>query len=300
MSMRGKLDDLRAFATVARTRNFTRAAAELEVSTSALSHTIKRLEGQLDTRLLQRNSRSVAPTAAGEQLLHVLSAALADIDDAVEELGRQRDRVVGNVRITTAREGYDAVLRPVLETFHARHPDAVVEVMFDPKFDDIIAGRFDAGIRLGEQIEQDMIALRVGPDVKMVVVASPDYLAKRGPPEGPEDLMDHRCVGYRVRTGGPVLPWSFEQDGRKLQVKIAAALIVNEMSAAVDAAVAGWGLAYVLEASVAKHLKRGRLVHLMPQWTQSMPGFFFYYPSRRQNPPVLAALIETLRQIKSG
>jgi len=298
--MNGKLDDMRAFAAVARTRSFTRAAAELGVSTSALSHTIKRLEAQLDTRLLQRNSRIVAPTAAGEQLLHVLVPALADIDEAVEELGRQRDRIVGSVRITTAREGYEAVLRPALETFYARHPHAVVEVMFDPKFDDIIAGRFDAGIRLGEQIEQDMIALRLGPDVKMVVVASPDYLAKRGTPGGPEDLVDHRCVGYRVRTGGPVLPWSLEQDGRRLQVKIAAALIVNEMSAAVDAAAAGLGLAHVLEASAAEHLESGRLVRLMPQWTQSMAGFFLYYPSRRQNPPVLAALIETLRKLRSG
>jgi len=292
---RGSLDDMRAFARVATLRSFTKAAVDLGVSTSALSHTVRRLENELSVRLLQRNSRSVAPTAAGRGLLEVLERTLPEIELSVAQLGRDGNRISGSVRITATRESYDAVLRPALKTFGDRYPGASIEIMFDSQFQDIIEGGFDAGIRLGEQIEQDMIALKLGPDMRMAVVASPDY-TPRSAVRDPEDLVNERCIGYRVRNGGPLLPWTFAQGGRQLQVRIEAALVVNEMSAAVDAALHGFGIAYALQSSVAPFVKSGRLSLLLEGWTPSFPGFFLYHPSRRQTPPVLAALIDVLRE----
>lgn len=295
MIRRGSLDDMRAFAMVARARSFTRAAAGLGVSTSALSHTIKRLETQLDTRLLQRNTRSVAPTEAGGQLLQTLEHALADIDGVVDDLGRQRDRVAGTVRITTALDGYELVLRPALAAFAERHPRATVEVMLDTRFQDIIAGQFDAGIRLGELVEQDMIALRLSPELRRAAIASPAYLEKHGTPVSPEALVEHRCIGFRVRTDGPVLPWPFERNGRQFQVKIEPFLVFNEAQVAVNAAADCLGICHVLEHTAARQLREGTVVRILDDWTQSFPGYFLYYPSRRQTPPVLAALIEMLK-----
>lgn len=209
-----RLDDLADFAAVARARSFTRAAAGLRVSTSALSHTIKQLEARLGVRLLQRTSRSVSVTAAGERLLQTLEPALADIGGALDELGRQRDLVSGTVRVTATRHAFETIIRPVLPEFLASHPNAGVEVLIDYQFRDIVAERFDAGIRLGEKLQQDMIAVAVGPDLRMAVVASPDYLARHPAPGTPQELMRHACVNWRMMASGQILNWQFERDGR--------------------------------------------------------------------------------------
>ena len=295
MNGRGSLDDLAAFAAVARARSFTRAAGELRVSTSALSHTIKGLEVRLGVRLLQRNSRSVAATAAGERLLRRLEPALTDIGEALGELGRERGLVSGTVRITATRHAFETVIRPVLPGFLAKHPQAGVEVLIDYERRDIIAERLDAGIRLGENLEKDMIAVRVGPELRMAVVASPGYLAVHPAPRAPQGLMQHRCVNYRMTVAGQALNWEFEQGGRALDIKVDGPLAFNEPGLMLDAAADGLGVAYVLEDQAAADLALGRLVRLLEAWTPPFAGYFLYYPSRRQVPPTLAALIAALR-----
>ena len=296
MAARGSLDDLAAFAAVARARSFTRAAAELELSTSMLSYTVKRLERRLDVRLLQRNSRSVAPTEAGERLLTALEPALAGIEGAIDDLGRAHGRVSGTVRITATRQAYEAVIRPVLAAFAAAHPDASIEVFIEYEFRDIIADRFDAGIRIGEKLEQDMIALSVSPELRMAVVASPDYLAAYGTPQTPGDLEEHRCIGYRMRAHGKLVPWWFARGGREVEVKVNGPLVFNEPELALDAAVGGLGLAYVMEDRAAAFLAGGELIRLLEDWTPPFPGFFLYYPSRARLPAALGAFIDVLRQ----
>ncbi len=296
MMERGVLDDLLAFAAVARARSFTRAAPGLGLSTSALSYAIKKLEARLGTRLLQRNSRSVAATAAGERLLQTLAPALEEIATALGELGRERDQVTGSVRITATRQAYEAVIRPVLAEFGRRHPQAVVEVLIEYEFVDIIARRLDAGIRIGEKLEQDMVALSVGPELRMAVVASPGYLAGQPAPADPHDLGRHRCIGYRMRADGPLVPWWFARDGREMEVRGSFPLVVNEPELALDAALDGLGLAYVLQDRAGPHLAQGTLLRVLDDWTPPFPGFFLYYPSRRQMPAALAAFIAALRR----
>ena len=293
---RGNLDDLVAFVTVARARSFTRAAAELRLSTSALSHTIKALETRLGIRLLQRNSRSVSVTSAGGRLLQTLEPALTEIGGALDELGRARDLVSGTVRLTATRHAFETVIRPVLPGFLASHPQAGVEVLIDYQFRDIIAERFDAGIRLGEKLENDMIAVGVSADLRMAVVASPAYLAEHPAPRTPQDLMRHRCVNYRMMASGQILDWEFEQAGRAVAIKVTGPLIFNEPELMLEAALDGLGLAYVLEDQAEPHVVTGRLVRLLVEWTPPFPGYFLYYPSRRQMPPTLAALIAALRR----
>ena len=297
---RDSLDELAAFAAVARARSFTRAAAGLRVSTSALSHTIKQLEARLGVRLLARNSRSVSVTAAGERLLQTLEPALAEIGAALDDLGRDRDVVAGSVRLTATRHSYDTVIRPVLPEFLSRHPRASVEVLIDYQLRDIIADRLDAGIRLGEKLQQDMIAVSVGPDLRMAVVAAPDYLNANPPPLTPHDLMRHACVNYRMWSSGQILDWEFEREGRPLVIKVAGPLTFNDPELMLQAAFDGLGVAYVLESQAAPHLVDGRLVRLLEDWTPPFPGYFLYYPSRRQIPPVLDALIDVLRPGRLG
>ena len=295
MMNRGSLDDLAAFAAVARALSFTRAAAELRLSTSALSHTIKGLEARLGVRLLQRNSRSVSVTAAGERLLRTLEPALSEIGGALEALDRDRDLVSGVVRLTVTRNAFETIIRPVLPRFLAQHPQAGVEVLIDYQLRDIIAERLDAGIRLGEKLEQDMIAVRVGPDLRMAVVASPSYLAGHPPPETPQDLAGHRCVNYRMMASGETYDWEFERDGRALDIKVTGPLTFNEPELMLEAALDGLGVAYILDQQAQAHIAAGRLVRLLEDWTPPFPGYFLYYPSRRQVPPTLAALIAALR-----
>jgi DNA-binding transcriptional LysR family regulator len=292
---RNSLDDLAAFAAVARERSFTRAAAGLRLSTSALSHTIKALEARLGVRLLQRNSRSVSVTAAGERLLMTLEPALADIGGALQELDRERDLVSGEVRLTVTRHAFETVIRPVLPGFLAEHPQARVEVLIDYQLRDIIADRLDAGIRIGEKLENDMVAVNVGPELSMAVVASPAYLAMHGTPGVPQDLATHRCVNYRMMASGQTYDWEFEKDGRALDIKLAGPLTFNEPELMVEAALDGLGVAYVIEQQVRGHVDAGRLVRVLADWTPPFAGYFLYYPSRRQLPPTLAALIAALR-----
>jgi DNA-binding transcriptional LysR family regulator len=296
MMNRASLDSLAAFAAVARARSFTRAAAELRVSTSALSHTIRELEARLGIRLLQRNSRSVSVTEAGERLLHTLDPALADIGGALEALDRERDLVSGTVRLTATRNAFETVLRPVLPAFFASHPRAHVEVLIDYQLRDIIAERFDAGIRIGEKLEQDMVAVAVGPELRMAVVASHGYLAAHGAPQTPQDLVRHPCVGYRMMASGATMDWEFERDGRALAIKVTGPLTYSEPEIMIEAALDGLGLAYVLEGQAMPYLEAGRLVQLLEDWMAPFPGYFLYYPSRRQMPPVLSALVAALRR----
>jgi DNA-binding transcriptional LysR family regulator len=295
MMMRGTLDDLAAFAVVARTRSFTRAAAELRLSTSALSHLIKGLEARLDVRLLQRNSRSVAATAAGAQLLRALEPALVEIGGALEQLGQDRGALSGTVRITATRHAYETVIRPVLPAFHAAHRQAKVEVLIDTQFRDIIADRLDAGIRLGEKLDKDMIAVSVGLDLRMAVVASPGYLARHTAPAMPQDLTQHDCINYRITPASPIMAWDFEADGRTLEIKVDGPLTFNAPELMLGAAMDGLGIAYVLADQAAPDLAAGRLVRLLEEWTPPFAGYFLYYPSRKQVPPTLAAFIAALR-----
>lgn len=294
--LRGTLDDLAAFAEVARQRSFTRAAAELRLSTSALSQTIKVLETRLGVRLLQRTSRSVSLTSAGEDLLSTLAPALGDIEGALADIGRKRDAAAGTVRITTVRHAFETVIRPVLPELSATNPGLVLEVLIDYALRDIVAERLDAGIRLGEMIEKDMIAVRVGPDLRMAVVASPAYLASRSAPETPQDLARHRCINYRLVSSGAIYAWEFEKEARALNVKVDGLLTFNEPELMLEAALDGLGIAYIFEEQVIAHVAEGRLQRLLSDWTPAFPGFFFYYPSRRQQPPALAAFLNALRR----
>jgi len=293
--VRGSLDDLAAFAVVARVRSFTRGAAELGTSTSNLSHTIRRLEARLGYRLLQRNSRSVAATEAGEDLLATLGPALETIAGALDTLEQGRGGVSGTLRLTMTRQAYDAVVQPVLARFTRAHPQAIVEVLIDYAYRDIVADRFDAGIRLGEKLEQDMIALKDGPDLRMAVVATPAYLAGSGPVGHPSDLTRHRCINYRMVSTGVLYAWEFEREGQVLEVRTPGPLTFNEPELMLQAALDGLGVGYLLDHEVAPCLADGRLIQLLPDWTPPFPGFHLYYSSRRQMRPVLAAFIEAVR-----
>ena len=290
------LDDLAAFAAVAELRSFTRAAAALGTSTSNLSHTIRRLEERLGYRLLQRNSRSVSATEAGETLLATLVPALESVEGALDALDLGRDRVAGTLRLTATRQAYDAVVRPILPAFIETHPDAAIEVLIDYAFRDIVADRFDAGIRLGEKLEQDMIALKVGPELSMAVVATPDYLSRFGPIEHPDDLTRHRCLNYRMIRAGTIYAWEFERDGRAIEVGVSGPLTFNEPELMLISALDGLGVGYLLEHEVARFVEDGRLTRLLAEWTPPFPGFHLYYSSRRQMRPVLAAFVEAVRR----
>jgi len=289
------LPDLAAFAVVAELRSFTRAAAQLGVSTSMLSYTIRRLEKTLGMALLHRTSRSVSTTDAGDRLLQTLAPALASIDETLDGLGLQHGHVTGTVRITATRQAYEAVIRPVLEEFASRHPDASVEVLIEYGFRDIVADRFDAGIRLGEKLADDMVAFKVGPDLRMAVVASPAYLENRSAPVEPKDLTAHRCINYRMVAADAVYAWEFEKHGRTVRVAVNGPMLTNEPELMLHAALDGLGVAYVLEHEAEPHVKSGALVRLLDDWTPPFPGFFFYYPSRRRQSAALASLVDILR-----
>lgn len=294
--MAASLDDLAAFAAVAQAGSFTRAAAALGTSTSNLSHTIRRLETRLSCRLLQRNSRSVAPTEAGARLLATLAPALESIGGALDVLGQDRDRVAGTLRLTMTRQAYEAVVRPVLPGFLAAHPAARVEVMIDYAYRDIVAERYDAGIRLGEKLEQDMVALKVGPDLSMAVVASPGYLASAAPITHPGDLTRHRCINYRMTGSGALYAWEFERDGRTLDVRVEGPLAFNEPELMLNAALDGLGVGYLLSHEVAPFVAEGQLICMLAEWLPRFPGFHLYYPSRQQQRPVLTAFIDAIRR----
>ena len=297
---RNDLNDLSAFVAVADAGSFTLAAARLGISPSALSHAIKALEARRGVRLLARTTRSVAPTAAGDRLLAILRPALADIDAELTALGTRRDKPAGKVRLSTFRQAAETVVWPKLPTFLAAHPDIIVEMTIDDALVDIVAERYDAGIRFGEFVDKDMIAVRVGPDVVSAVVASPSYLARNEPPRVPHDLSEHRCIGYRNGKTGGLYAWEFEKDGVSLQVRVDGPLILNDSRFLLAAALEGVGLAYAFEADVADHLAAGRLVRVLEDWSWMASGYHLYYPKQRHAPPALTAFVEAMRFRPAG
>lgn len=293
--LRTGLDDLAAFEIVARECSFTRAAAVLGVSQSALSRSMRGLEERLGVRLLSRTTRSVSTTEAGARLLAGLRPALAMIDEELATLRGLRVKPSGTVRVTAVRHAFETILRPVLPTFLADHPEIVVEVSIDDSFVDIVSGRFDAGLRLGGTVEKDMIAIRLGRDVETAVVASPAYIAIHGTPETPQQLLNHRCINYRTAASGVLYPWPFEKAEQVQAVKVAGSVTLNDGEAMLAAAVDGLGLAFTFLDRVQEELAAGRLVRVLADWAVSFPGYQLYHPSRRQVPRPLAALIECLR-----
>lgn len=283
------------FLAVAEERSFTRAAARLGLSQSALSHAMRRLETRLGLRLLTRTTRSVAPTAAGERLIETLRPALDDIDDRLASLSELRERPAGTIRITASKHAARTVLWPVIDRFTAENPDVEIELSVDAGLTDIVAERFDAGVRLGERLEKDMIAVRIGPRLRMAAVASPAYLAEHGRPETPHDLTGHRCINLRLVSAGSIYAWEFEKDGRELKVRVEGQLVFNDVDLIVDAAVAGRGVAFMLEDHVSRHLSQGTLVRVLDDWCEPFDGHYLYYPSRRQQPPAFGLLLDALR-----
>lgn len=288
------LPDLAVFALVAERRSFRAAAQALGVSASALSHTIRNLETRLDVRLLNRTTRSVAPTEAGERLLERLRPALNDIDEALSEVAAFRDRPSGRLRINIARTAARLLMGPRLGGFLRAYPDVRVEIACDDGLSDIVAGGFDCGVRLGERLQADMIAAPLGGQASQALVASPLYLAEHGAPLEPEDLTRHRCLLGRRSTGQP-WPWEFERQGRLIVVNPPGVLVSDENEVLRRAALDGAGLAFLFREMVADDIAAGHLVALMPDWCEPYPGFFLYYPSRRQMSPALRAFIDWMR-----
>ena len=292
---RNELNDLLAFAAIARERSFTRAAAILGMSPSALSHAMRGLEERLGVRLLSRTTRSVAPTEPGERLLQSLNPALADIESGLEALAEWRDNPSGTVRITTFAYASRMVLLPKLPAFLLANPDVRVEVNIDDGLTDIVAAGFDAGIRLGDAVAKDMVAVKVGPDLRTVVVGTPSYFERYPTPLTPYDLERHACIGYRLTTSGGLLPWEFEKDGKEIKVRTSGPMVANDGDLPAAAVRAGAGLGYIMEHDVADEIAAGTLVQVLKDWCPSYPGFFLYHPSRRQSPPALRALIAALK-----
>ncbi len=292
---RTDLNDIAAFLAVARERSFTRAAARLGVSQSALSQTVRRLEARLGLRLLTRSTRSVAPTEAGERLLHAAGPRLDEIDAELAALTALRDKPSGTIRITAHDHAIRSVLWPALERLLPDYPDIKVEVVIDYGLTDIVAERYDAGIRSGEMVAKDMVAVRVGPDMRSAVVGAPSYFANRPRPETPQALTAHSCINLRLPTHGGLYAWEFEKGGRELRVRVEGQLVFNGTAPMLDAALAGLGLAYLPEDSVQAQLADGRLIRVLADWCPPYPGYHLYYPSRRQPTPAFALLVNALR-----
>jgi DNA-binding transcriptional LysR family regulator len=293
--MRENLNDLVAFVTVAREGSFTRAAAQLRVSQSALSQTIRGLEERLGLRLLTRTTRRVAPTDAGERLLATIGPRLEGIEQDLAALSDLRDKPAGTVRITASEHAASSILLPRLAELLPSYPDIKVEINTDYRMVDIVEQRFDAGVRLGEHLQKDMIAVRVGPDVRMAVVGAPSYFAKRPAPDKPQYLTAQDCINVRLPTHGGLLPWDFKKGTRELNVRVEGQMTFNGFPQVVDAALAGMGLAFVLEDVVRRHIADGNLVRVLEDWCEVFPGYHLYYPSRRQPSPAFALVVDALR-----
>lgn len=293
--LKENFNDLISFLVVARERSFTKAAAKLGVSQSALSHSIRGLEERLDIRLLTRTTRSVAPTEAGEKLANSLEPRFREIESELDALRDMRDTPAGNIRITAGEHAVDSVLWPFLKSFLANYPDINVEIVADNALTDIVNGRFDAGVRLGEQVAKDMVAVRIGPDMRMVVVGSPQYLQQHNSPSTPQELQNHRCINMRLPTRGGLYAWEFEKDGQELRVHVDGQLTFNSLRQRIDAAVVGFGLAYVPEDSVQNELADGRLVQVLDAWCNTFPGYYLYYPSRKQHTTAFSLFVDALR-----
>jgi len=290
-----KLDDLQAFLAVARYQSFTKAAARLGITPSALSHTIRALEERLGVRLLSRTTRNVAPTEAGDRLMRSIAPLFDQITAEVEALGELRDKPAGTIRITCSDDAIELYLRPVLATFLKSYPDITLELFVDYGFTNIVEERFDAGIRLGEAISKDMIAVRISPDWRLAVVGSPAYFEHHPPPSTPHELTNHLCVNIRHRPSGAIYAWEFEKDGKAFTVKGDGQLVFNSIVHVLNSAVDGIGLAYVPEALAAPYLADGRLKEVLAAWCPYFQGFHLYYPHRRQASPAFSAFVDAVR-----
>jgi DNA-binding transcriptional LysR family regulator len=292
---RGNLDQLVAFVAVARQRSFTAAAAKMNVSQSALSHTIRELEERLGVRLLTRTTRSVSPTEAGERLLRNIGSRLDDIESEVEAVREFRDKPSGTIRITATGIAIDTLLFPKLAPLLKRYPDVKLEMIVNYGLADIVAQQYDAGVRSGEQVAKDMIAVRIGPDVRMAAVGAPSYFKARPEPKTPQDLTAHNCINLRLPTHGNVYAWEFEKGSRDLRVRVEGQLTFNGTAQLLNGALAGCGLAYVPEGLVMQHIQKRRLKRVLDDWCPPYSGYHIFYPSRRQSSAAFALVIEALR-----
>lgn len=290
-----KIDDLQAFVAVARDQSFTKAAARLSITPSALSHTVRALEERLGIRLLARTTRNVAPTEAGERLLRSIAPLFDQIAMEVEALGELRDKPAGTIRITCSDDAIELYLRPKLANFLNTYPDITLELFVDYGFTNVVEERFDAGIRLGEAISKDMIAARISPDWRLAVVGSPAYFQRCPPPMTPHELTQHACVNIRHRPSGAIYAWEFEKDGQAFTVKCEGQLVFNSIMHMMNGAIDGIGLAYVPEALAAPFIADGRLQEILADWCPYFEGFHLYYPNRRQTSPAFSAFIDAMR-----
>ncbi|WP_413626728.1 LysR family transcriptional regulator [Luteibacter sp. Lutesp34] len=292
---RPNLNDLHVFIMVARMGSFTKAAAQLGLTQSALSHTVRALEERIGIRLLTRTTRSVAPTEAGERLLKTVGPHLDDIETELDSIGELRDKPAGTVRITTGEHALTSILWPKLLPVLRRHPDIRVE--FDVSYDlkDIVASRFDAGVRMGEQIEKDMIAVRIGPPMRMAAVASPTYLEAHPAPKHPRDLALHQCINLRLPTFGGLYAWEFERNGREVHARVDGQLVFSTAPHVAAAAVEGFGVAYLPEGMVMDAVKAGKLIRVLEEWCPPFPGYHLYYPNRRQHSAAFEVVVAALR-----
>lgn len=292
---RDELNDLAAFVLVADEMSFTRAASKLGISPSALSHAMRALEDRLGLQLLARTTRRVSATEAGDRLLKTLRPAFEDIRAELTALGGLRDKPAGTVRITTFKHAATTVLLPILRNFLDAHPDICLEISVNEGLTDIIESRYDAGIRFGEKVAKDMVAVQVSPAIRAAVVGSPTYFANHPVPNTPQDLAEHRCLNYRFATLGGLYLWEFEAAGRSLQVRVDGPLVFNDGDLILAAALAGQGLAYLFEDQITTPVAEGRLIRVLAKWCPPSPGYYLYHPNRRQTPPALAALIKALQ-----
>lgn len=292
---REEMADLTAFVIVAEERSFTRAAVRLGMSQSALSQIVRRLEARLELPLLVRTTRSVAPTEAGERLVRTLVPMLHELDRSIAALSELRDRPAGTIRITSVEHAAKTVLRPALKRLLPEHPDVTVEIVVDYGLADVVGERFDAGVRLGEQVAKDMIAVRIAPDIPMAIVGSPEYFRRHQPPGEPQHLLEHRCINLRLPTSGTLYGWRFLRDGREIRVRVDGPLILNTIDLILDTALDGLGLAYLPLDQVQPHLDSGRLLRVLGEWNRALPGYHLYYPSRRHVSPAFRLLVDALR-----
>lgn len=293
--LKDNFNELQIFLVVARERSFTKAANILGVSQSALSHSIKGLEERLNIRLLTRTTRSVAPTELGAKIIACLEPKLTELEYELESLIQLNGTASGNLRLSTGEHAARCLLWPKLKPFLRMHPDINIELVVDNGFVDIVDGRFDAGVRLGESVDKDMIAVRIGPDMRLVIVGSPDYFQSHGLPQTPHDLQYHRCINMRLPTAGGLYHWEFEKEGKSLRVKVEGQLTFNLLSERIDAALSGFGIACVPEDTVQEAVKSGELIQVLDDWCPTFSGYYLYYPSRKQHLPAFALLIDALR-----
>ncbi|HCH49883.1 MAG TPA: LysR family transcriptional regulator [Proteus sp.] len=293
--LKDNFNELQIFFAVAKERSFTKAAAKLGVSQSALSHAVKTLEERLNTRLLTRTTRSVAATEMGEKIIAGLEPQLADLNHKLEAIIQLNGTASGNIRLSAGEHAARSLLWPKLKPFLRTYPDVNVELVVDNGFVDIVDGGFDAGVRLGESVDKDMVAIRIGPDMRLAIVGSPSYFGSQGIPQTPHELQHHRCINMRLPTAGGLYHWEFEKEGKSLRVRVEGQLTFNLLSERIDAALSGFGVACVPEDTIQSAVKSGDLIQVLRDWCPTFSGYYLYYPSRKQHPPAFALLIDELR-----